>query len=81
MFQHSESCLPQFFQAFDMAVFGIGGSITLAPINFVDCSVEASDTISSAPALVLYEMDKQALEMHHAIYDCESPTKWLSCSC
>ena len=55
----------QFFQAVDMAAFGIGGSVAFA----LPAHDMASDSTSASRVLVLYEMDEGGLENYSAIWD------------
>ena len=56
----------QFFQAVDMAAFGIGGSVAFALPAY---DMDASDSTSASRVLVLYEMDEGGFENYSAIWD------------
>ena len=60
----------QVFQGFEMIVFGIGGTLAVAPPAFVGCNIaEASDSISAGSELVLYKLDEQGLQSHGIMWN------------
>ena len=53
-----------------MIVFGIGGTLAVAPPAFVGCNIaEASDSISAGSELVLYKLDEQGLQSHGIMWN------------
>ena len=53
-----------------MIVFGIGGSVTLAPPAFAGYGHGLSNPTSATPNLVLYEMGDEGFEHFSEVWDC-----------